>query len=174
MGFVRSAREVRSHSDTWADGLIIAQLLGSALPVRLIPLAFGIESTDILLYRQQAMPVVEARNVYAVTRNVVPYAPVSMFYPALCLELSSLVGIPFHVVIKLFAILADVGIVAALTTMGRALLGRRRAIRGAALYALNPVSMLVASFRLGMLGQLACLYYLLLFTWEIVFVLAIT
>ena len=29
-------------------------------------------------------------------------------------------------------------------------------------------------WRLGVLGQLACLYYLLLFSWEIVFVLALT
>lgn len=113
----------------------------------MIPLAFGIESTDILLYRQQAMPVVQMQNVYAVTRNLFPYTPVSMFYPALCLELSGILGIPFHILIKLFAILSDVGIVLALYAMGVKLFPRRTAISCAVLYALNPVSILISSFH---------------------------
>lgn len=126
---------------------VILLLLSGALAVRMIPLAFGIESTDIVLYRQQAMPVVEMQNVYAVTRNLFPYTPVSMFYPALCLELSGILGIPFHILIKLFAIFSDVGIVLALYAMGVKLFPRRTAISSAVLYALNPVSILIASFH---------------------------
>jgi hypothetical protein len=113
----------------------------------LIPLAFGIESTDILLYRQQATAVVQGQNMYAVTRNLFPYTPVSMFYPALCLELSGILGIPFHILIKLCAIVSDVGIVLALYAMGVKLFPRRMAISSAVLYALNPVSILIASFH---------------------------
>jgi 4-amino-4-deoxy-L-arabinose transferase-like glycosyltransferase len=160
-----NARAVRSWVDTWADGLVIALLLGGALVVRLIPLAFGIESTDILLYRQQAIPVVQAKNVYAVTHNVFPYAPVSMFYPALCLELSWILGIPFHVVVKLFAILADVGIVWVLYTMGGKLFGRWTALSAAVLYALNPVSILVSSFH----GNIMPLVVLLMVTAYLLF-----
>ena len=126
---------------------MIVLLLSGALAVRLIPLAFGIESTDILLYRQQAIPVVQMQNVYAVTRNLFPYTPVSMFYPALCLELSGILGIPFHILIKLFAILSDVGSVLALYAMGVKLFPRSTAIACAVLYALNPVSILIASFH---------------------------
>ena len=122
-------------------------LVIGALAVRLVPLGFGIESTDIALYRQQAIPVVQMQNVYAATRNVFPYTPVSMFYPALGLLLSGTLGIPFHVVIKLFAILSDVGIVLALYGLGAKLFPRRAAIGGAALYALSPVSILVSSFH---------------------------
>jgi hypothetical protein len=126
---------------------VLFLLLSGALAVRLIPLAFGIESTDILLYRQQAMPIVQMQNVYAVTRNLFPYTPVSMFYPALCLELSGILGIPFHILIKLFAIMSDVGIVLALYTMGIKLFPRWTAVSCAVLYALNPVSILIASFH---------------------------
>ncbi len=131
----------------WPDGIVMALLLTGALAVRLIPLGFGIESTDVLLYRQQAIPVVQLKNVYAATRNVFPYAPVSMWYPALCLELSWLLGIPFDVVIKLCAILSDVAIVLALFTLGGKLFPRRTTICGAALYALSPVGILVSSFH---------------------------
>jgi len=130
-----------------SDVTIASMVAGGALALRLIPLSFGIESTDILLYRQQAIPVVQGRNVYEVTQNVFPYTPVSMFYPALCLELSRSLGIPFHVLVKLFAIGADVAIAVALFVIGRKLVARRAAIRVAALYAVNPVSILVASFH---------------------------
>ena len=62
-----------------------------------------------------------------------------------CLELSDLH--PFHILIKLFAILSDVGIVLALYAMGVKLFPRKTAIACAALYALNPVSILIASFH---------------------------
>jgi 4-amino-4-deoxy-L-arabinose transferase-like glycosyltransferase len=165
VGLVRNRRAVQAQLETWADGHVVGLLLGGALAVRLIPLVFGIESTDILLYRQQAIPVVEATNVYAVTHNVFPYAPVSMFYPALCLELSWILGIPFHAVIKLFAILADVGIVSVLYAMGGRLFGRRTAIRAAVLYALNPVSILVSSFH----GNIMPLVVLLMVTAYLLF-----
>lgn len=164
-GLVRNTRAVRAQVDTWPDGPVIALLVGVALAVRLIPLAFGIESTDILLYREQAIPVVQAKNVYAVTHNVFPYAPVSMFYPALCLDLSWILGIPFHVVVKLFAIFADVGIVAVLYAMGGKLFGRQTAVSAAALYALNPVSILVSSFHgniMSLVVLLMLMAYLLL------------
>jgi Gpi18-like mannosyltransferase len=80
---------------------------------------------------------VQMQNVYAVTRNVFPYAPVSMFYPALCLKLSGVLGIPFHIVIKLFAILSDVGIVLALYAIGVKLYPRRTAACCASLYAVS-------------------------------------
>jgi hypothetical protein len=136
-----------AEAGTWSEGVVMALLLAGALAVRLIPLGFGIESTDIRLYRQQAIPVVQMKNLYAVTQNVFPYAPVSMWYPALCLELSWLLGIPFDVVIKLFAIVSDVGIVLALYALGGVVLPRRTAACGAALYALSPVSILVSSFH---------------------------
>ena len=136
-----------------------------ALAVRLIPLGFGVESTDILLYRQQALPVVQMQNVYAVTRNVFPYTPVSMFYPALCLKLSGILGIPFHIVIKLFAILSDVGIVLALYGMGVRLFPRRTAVCCASLYALSPVSILVSSFH----GNIMPLVVLLMLTAYLLF-----
>ena len=164
-GLISDKCGLRSRVETWADGTSVALLVGGALAVRVIPLAFGIESTDILLYRQQAIPVVQATNVYAVTHNVFPYAPVSMFYPALCLELSWILGIPFHAVIKLFAILADVGIVSVLYAMGGRLFGRRTAIRAAALYALSPVSILVSSFH----GNIMPLVVLLMVTAYLLF-----
>jgi hypothetical protein len=128
--------------------LAVAALLGAiALAIRLIPLAFGIESTDIRLYRQQAIPVVQIENVYEVTRNVFPYTPVSLFYPALCLGLSALLDVPFHIVVKLFAIGADVGIVLMLYALGAKLLPAATALSAALAYALNPASILVSAFH---------------------------
>jgi 4-amino-4-deoxy-L-arabinose transferase-like glycosyltransferase len=153
-------RALRCRAETWTDVTVIALLLGGALAIRLLPLAFGIESTDILLYKQQATAVAQVKNVYAVTRNVFPYTPVSMFYPALCLELSRILNLPFDVVVKLFAIFADVGIVFVLYAIGRKLFPRRTAIGCAALYALNPASILVSSFH----GNIMPLVVLLMLT----------
>src|SRR5262249_42195193 len=130
-----------------ARGTSMALLVAAALAVRLAGLHFGIESTDIQLYRQQAIPVLLGKNVYAETRNVFPYAPVSMFYPALCFTLSGLLGVPFHVVIKLCAIAADVGIVMVLYALGSRVFSGRTAFVSALLYALNPVSILVSAFH---------------------------
>jgi len=41
---------LHAKTGTWSDGLVISLLLIGALAVRSIPLGFGIESTDILLY----------------------------------------------------------------------------------------------------------------------------
>lgn len=132
---------------TRCQGLDLPLLLGTALALRLIPLAFGVESTDIGLYREQALPVLRGENVYAVTEGVFPYTPVSMFYPALCLAASTLLGIPFHVVIKLFPILSDVGIVLLLRNREAGILPPRGAARAAVLFAVSPVSILVSSFH---------------------------
>lgn len=129
------------------EGLDLALLLGTALALRLIPLAFGVESTDIGLYREQALPVLRGENVYAATEGVFPYTPVSMFFPALCLAASALLGVPFHVVIKLFPILADVGIVLLLRNREAGLLPPGRTARAALLFAVSPVSILVSSFH---------------------------
>lgn len=129
------------------EGLDLALLLGAALALRLIPLAFGVESTDVGLYREQALPVLRGENVYAVTDGVFPYTPVSMFYPALCLAVSGLLGVPFHVVIKLFPILSDLGIVLLLRNREAGLLPPRGTARAAVLFAVSPVSILVSSFH---------------------------
>src|SRR5262249_43807327 len=147
------------------QGTLMALIVALALAVRLAALTFGIESTDIQLYRQQAIPVLLGKNVYAETRNVFPYAPVSMFYPALCLMLSALLGIPFHVVIKLCAIAADVGIVVALYALGGRVVSGRAAVLSALLYALNPVSILVCAFH----GNIMPLVVLLIVTAYLLF-----
>lgn len=127
--------------------MVPSLLLAVALAVRLVPLAWGLESTDIHLYRQQATAVVRGQNLYAVTTNVFPYTPVSMPYPALCLMLAARLGMPFDVVVKLFAIAADSAIALVLYGFGRRVLPRRTAVARAALYAVNPVSILVSSFH---------------------------
>src|SRR5262249_58174515 len=88
-----------------------------------------------------------ARALSAGPRARSPSAPVSMFFPALCRELSGWLGLPVDIVIKLFAVAADVGVAVALYALGARLLGERRARGAAALYAVNPGSILVASFH---------------------------
>ena len=129
------------------EAVVTALLLGGALAIRLLPLTFGVESTDIGLYRAQALPVLHGENVYAVTRSVFPYTPVSMPYPALALAASAVLGVPYHLVIKLFAILSDVAIVLLFRTWGSRVLPPRDATRAALLYALSPVSILISSFH---------------------------
>jgi hypothetical protein len=72
---------------------------------------------------------------------------VSIFYPALCLGVSAVLHVPFHIVIKLFAIGADVGIVLLLYVLGRALLTGATATSAALAYALNPATILVSAFH---------------------------
>ena len=118
-----------------------------ALILRILPLVFGIESTDILLYKQQATPVIEWQNIYTVTKNVFPYTPVSMFYPAFCYCLSQVLKVPFHIVMKMPAIFSDTAIVMSLYLLGSKILTEKKAFLLAVLYTLNPVSILVSSFH---------------------------
>lgn len=123
----------------------LSVLIFVALGLRLVPLLFGIESTDIFLYREQAEPVLRHQNIYETGAAVFPYTPVSMFYAPLSLVMSERLGVPFPVVIKGFSIASDLAIVLALYVFGVRVGSRRTALCSSGLYALNPVSILVAS-----------------------------
>ena len=126
---------------------ILAFTLFAALLLRAIPVFFGIESTDIRLYREQAEILASGQSLYAFPRNIFPYAPLSLFYPLLCLKLSQALNLPFHLIPKFFAILSDTVIVGLVYLVARKRFGRRKAMASAALYAVNPVTLLIASFQ---------------------------
>lgn len=120
--------------------------LAAAL-ARVWPLAFGVESTDIQLYRLQGLPVTLGQNIYRAAPGVFPYPPPSMFFPAACLRLSALTGWPFHLLIKSAAVASDCGIAVALYWLGARLVAPRRALVWGLLYAFCPASILIASFH---------------------------
>ena len=137
------------------------------LTLRLIPLFFGIESTDIGFYRAQAMALVHGENIYALSSGAFPYSPLSMFYPYFCLQISQSSSVPFHIVIKLAAILSDLGILLLLFFILSRFADHKKALTAALLYAVNPVSILLASFHgnimpLVTLFMLGSYYYFIL------------
>lgn len=127
--------------------------------LRAIPIFFGVESTDIRLYREQAEALASGQSLYAFPRNIFPYAPLSLFYPLLCLKLSQAMSLPFHVIPKLFAILSDTVIVGLVYLVARKRFGRRKAMVSAALYAVNPVTILIASFQGNIMPFVALLMF---------------
>ncbi|MBN2453350.1 MAG: hypothetical protein JXB40_03710 [Candidatus Omnitrophica bacterium] len=116
----------------------------AALVIRLVPLFNAAAWTD--LYEQQAIPILNHLNIYSSTHMVFPYSPVSMFLPALCAKITIFTKIPFHIIMRFPAILADAFIALALYAVLSGT-GRRGAYLIGLLYALNPVSILISSFH---------------------------
>jgi len=115
-----------------------------SLLLRIYPLLNAVNWTD--LYVEQAMPVLKHLNIYSATHKVFPYSPVSMFLPALCSLLSKFFKIPFYIMMRMPAIIADVCIAVTIyVTLIK--LGRKEAYSMGLLYAINPVSILISSFH---------------------------
>lgn len=129
-------------------------IIAIAALLRIIPALNSPNWTD--LYLQQAYPVLRHLNVYKAAHNIFPYSPVSMFFPALCVVLSSFLKIPFHIFMRIPPILADIAINAALYSI---LLkrGQKTAILGGLFYAVNPISILISSFH-GNIIMIAVLF----------------
>lgn len=119
-------------------------IAAAAAALRILPLLNAINWTD--MYMEQAIPVLKHMNIYSVTNNIFPYSPVSMFLPALCAKLSAVFNLPFYIIMRLPAILADLGIAVAIY-MTLLKTGRKKAFTVGMLYALNPVSILITSFH---------------------------
>lgn len=128
--------------------LPLALLLALALAIRLAPaIYFNAEVADLVTYHRMADVVLRGHNLYF-QRVLFPYTPLSMFVPALCDLLAQATGVPFSLVVKLPAILADVAITGLLFATARAVSGRSGvALAVGLLYALNPVAILISAFH---------------------------
>lgn len=115
-----------------------------AFIVRLIPVLSGRDFID--LYDIQAYPVLNNLNIYSATHKIFPYSPVSMFLPAACAILAALFRVPFYATIRIPGILADLSIAGALYIVLEKK-GQKNSFLWALLYALNPISILIASFH---------------------------
>ena len=125
-------------------------LLAAAIAVRLLAVLVSSRMTvDVLRYHKVAAHVLDVSwNPYEAPR-LYPYPPLWVWFEAGAGWLERL-GLPFPVVIKLPIVAADVGIVALLAAWSR---------RGAWIYALHPVSLLVTGFH-GQFDALMVLFVL--------------
>jgi len=129
-------------------------ILLASLLLRIFPLFNAVDWTD--LYTQQAMPILKHLNIYSSTDGIFPYSPVSMFLPSLCAKLALVFKVPFYIMMRLPAIIADIGIALAIY-IALIRIGRKNAFSVGLLYALNPVSILVCSFH-GNIISIATLF----------------
>lgn len=115
---------------------------------------------DIDSYRFQAASVFQHRNVYIATERY-PYPPVWVWIVASVQWIASTQHMRFDVLVKLPAILADLGIVILIYRYVRDRRGAcLAALLAAALYALNPVAVLVTAGH-GQFDALAIFFVLL-------------
>ena len=143
-------------------------ILSLAAALRLLPaLLLSSDACDLHLYREMGEVFLKGQNIYAETRGLYPYTPISLPIPGLILALSLASGWPFPVLMKIPAILGDLGIVWLLSHMGSGEAGvsRNRGLAWALTYALNPIGILIAGFQGNIVTLVAfvCLisYYLL-------------
>ncbi len=127
---------------------------------RAFPILLGSgQQADMILYGEQAAPLFEHLNVYQVTYHVFPYTPLAMPIPALCMALSTLSSVAFHIVMKIPALIGDLGIAATIfVVLGR--YGGKAALFWGVLYAVNPVSILITSFHGNMMALPTLLMFL--------------
>jgi hypothetical protein len=115
---------------------------------------------DLEAYSLQAFAATHRLNVYEYTARY-PYPPVWIWIAGAVAELAPLVGLPFHIAIKMPATLADLAIVVLLFEYVRS----RRGwvvwtLVPAGLYALNPVPALISAAH-GQFDSLPVLFMLL-------------
>ena len=91
---------------------IVTALLLAVLTaaVRIYPaLELGNHGPDFETYRQMGEATLRGDDVYA-SHPLFPYMPYSQILPALCVGLSTWLGVPFQVLLKLVNLLGDVAL----------------------------------------------------------------
>ncbi len=141
----------------WA-GIIVLTI---ALAVRLLPMVILPVGTryDVASFRIVADAVLARAEVYQASLGRHPYLPFQMYVIGAALWASNALSIPFVVMVKLPAVLADVGVTAVIYQSCRRW---EKPVQAAAfwalLYALNPISILVSAYH----GQFDAIPVLLL------------
>jgi hypothetical protein len=155
------ARRLQSPARAFSALLLLA-LLARLPPALLLPVGAGY---DIDSFRLVGTALLNGEEVYrsaAAGRH--PYLPFQMFLLGGALWAAEQTPLPFVVWIKLPAVLADAAITAVIfQTLRRRDPSGTTAVSGAALYALNPVSLLVSAYH-GQFDALPTL--LLLLAWS--------
>lgn len=174
-GFLLARRPNAANSARWAALSLPLILLLAAL-VRLLPalwLPVG-AGYDIESYRMVTDALLGGQEVYNAALGRHPYLPFQMYVMGAMAWLAGATGLPYVAAVKLPAVLADVAltgliykaVVGGMTTRdghespdhGRGGGKRAKAAYLAALYALNPISLLVTSYH----GQFEAITLLLL------------
>ena len=130
-----------------ADWVALAGVLGVTLVARVLPAVYrGVEVSDLSIYRHMALIVLREEDIYEV-RNIFPYTPLSLFLPAFALQLSQWLHQPFHLVMKIYPLLGDLGTTAVIFLLGHRHGTIGRAVRLGLAFALNPVSILITALH---------------------------
>ena len=127
--------------------MALSCVLGVTLAARVLPAVYrGVEVSDLSIYRHMALIVLRQEDIYEV-RNIFPYTPLSLYLPAFALQLADWLHQPFHLVMKVYPLLGDLGTTAAIFLLGQRRGNTRRACLLALAFALNPVSILITALH---------------------------
>lgn len=120
-----------------------------ALFLRIMPVFFGsAKASDIIYFKSQAETILKNQNIYKATHEVFPYSPLTMFIPAICLILSGISRMPFHITMKLPAIIGDISLsIAIYYWVMKFKNDRKLAFTAAVFYAINPLAILISAFQ---------------------------
>ncbi len=142
-----AAPRIRPAGLRWDYLVGLTLVLAMTILARLIPaLMLGREVADLSTYRAMALTVVREQDIYDV-RNFFPYTPLSLFLPSLALHLSTVIDQPFHLVMKLFPMVGDVGTAILVFLLARRRWGALGATVVGLAFAFNPVSILITGFH---------------------------
>jgi DNA-binding beta-propeller fold protein YncE len=122
--------------------VVTATLVARALPAWLL----GAEVSDLSIYRHMALTVLRNQDIYDIP-TFFPYTPFSLFLPVAALQLSTLTGVPFHLTMKLFPLLGDLGTATLVYLVARRRWPTRTAMLAGLFFAFNPVSILVTGLH---------------------------
>ncbi len=125
-------------------------LLGMAAVIRLIPallLPVGAQH-DIDSFTMVYESLAQGREVYLSVAGRYPYLPFYFYFIFLAGKLAAVTPLPFVVWVKMWPVLADLGLVALLhAAAGRLETDRQAPFKWGLIYALNPIPLLVSAYH---------------------------
>lgn len=122
--------------------VVVATACARFIPAWLL----GAEVSDLSIYRHMAITVLRNQDIYDIP-VFFPYTPLSLFLPVLALRLADATGVPFHLTMKLFPFVGDLGSAALVYLVARRRWPTGKATLAGLAFAFNPVSILVTGLH---------------------------
>ncbi|MBZ5537054.1 MAG: SMP-30/gluconolactonase/LRE family protein [Acidobacteriia bacterium] len=147
MSFSDNQPRLELPRQTRNDRLALLVVIAATALARFIPAwMLGTEVADLSTYRHMALTVMRDQDIYDIP-TFFPYTPLSLFLPVVGLRLANSTGIPFHMTMKIFPFVGDLGSAALVYLVARRRWPTVKATLAGLAFAFNPISIMVTGLH---------------------------